>query len=88
MQLQIINSIVVVCTVLSGKELHRQVGVGKVMSSGSLGGEMVSTLERSARDVGSTPALSTIVPIFIIPTKLVPWPGSCWTLHEPTLYIR
>ena len=35
---------VVVFTDLSGKELHRQVGVGTVVTSGSLGGGMVNTL--------------------------------------------
>ena len=32
---------IVVCTHLSGKELHRQEGVGTVVTSGSLGGVMV-----------------------------------------------
>ena len=40
---------VVVYSDLSGKEPHRQVGVGRVMTSGSLGGVMVSTLARNAR---------------------------------------
>ena len=35
---------VVVCTDLSGKEPHRQVGVGRVVTSGSLGGVMVSVV--------------------------------------------
>ena len=33
---------VVVCTDLSGKEPHTEVGVGRVIVSGSLGGVMVS----------------------------------------------
>ena len=33
---------VVVCTDLWGKELHRQVGVGMVVTSGSLPGEIVA----------------------------------------------
>ena len=33
--------IVVVCTDLSGKKPHRQVGVGKVIATGSLGSVMV-----------------------------------------------
>ena len=40
----------VVCTDLTGKELHGQVGV---VTSGSLYGVMVSTLAWNARDVGS-----------------------------------
>ena len=43
--------IVVVLTDLWGKEPHKQVGVGRVMASGSLGGVMVSTLTWNARDV-------------------------------------
>ena len=35
---------VVVCTDLSGKELHRQVGVGMVMISRSLAGVMVNVV--------------------------------------------
>ena len=35
---------VVVCTDLSAKEPHRQVGVDRVMISGSLGGVMVSVV--------------------------------------------
>ena len=31
----------VVCTELSGKTRHRQVGVGRVVTSGNIGGEMV-----------------------------------------------
>ena len=58
---------VVVCTHLSGKDPHRQVAVGKVVRSGSLGGVMISALAWNAREVGSIPALSTIFPIFIIP---------------------
>ena len=51
---------------------HIQVAVGTVVTVGSLGGVMVSTLARNARDVGSIPTLGTILPIFIIPTILVP----------------
>ena len=35
---------VVVCTDLSGKEPHRLVGVGRVVTSGSLGGVMVGVI--------------------------------------------
>ena len=62
--------IVVVCTNLSGKEPHRQAGIGKVVTSGSLGDVMVSTLAQNARGVGSIPALGTIFPIFITSTTL------------------
>ena len=60
-----------VCTDLSCKEQHRQVGIGSVITSDSLGGEMVSTLAWNARDVGLIPILGSIFPIFIIPTTLV-----------------
>ena len=52
---------VVVSTELSGKELHRQVGMGMVMTSGSLAGVMVNN---TARYVGSLSILGTTVPIF------------------------
>ena len=51
---------VVVCTNLSGKELHRQVGVGRVLASGCLGGVMVSTLARDIRGMLSTRAMLVI----------------------------
>ena len=60
---------VVGCTDLSGKELHRQVGMGKMVTSVSLGGIMVSTLAWNARDVGSI--LGTVFPIFITPMIFV-----------------
>ena len=47
--------VLVVCTDLSAKTPPRQVGIGRVVTSGSLGGVMVSTLARSARDVSSAP---------------------------------
>ena len=59
---------VAVCT----KEPHTQVNVGIVMTSGSLYGEMVVHQPPNARDVGSSPALGTIFPIFITPMTLVP----------------
>ena len=52
-----VNSIVLVWTDLWGNEQHRQVGVGVMMTSGGLGGVMVSTLAWSTRDVGSILAL-------------------------------
>ena len=51
---------VAVCTDISGKELHRQVGMGKTVTSRA----QVSTLA-NVRGVRSTPALSTIFHIFI-----------------------
>ena len=38
--------------VFSGTEPNRQVGVGRVVTLGSLDGRMSSTLAREARDVG------------------------------------
>ena len=66
------ETIVIVGTDLSasGKELHRQVGVGTVVTSGSLGGVMVNIPAWNARDVGSIPSLGTIFPIFITPTTI------------------
>ena len=58
---------VVVCTDLSGKELHRQVGVARVVTSRSLGGVIVSTLAWNARGVHSIPALGAILSTFIPP---------------------
>ena len=65
----IINTIIV-CTDLSGKELHRQVGVGIVMTSGSLCGVMVEQWLWNARDVGLSPALGTVFSIVITPTTI------------------
>ena len=44
------ESSVVVCTELSGKEAQRQVDAGKVVTSGSIGGIMVSRMTQNARD--------------------------------------
>ena len=41
-----------VCTDLSGKEPHRQLGIDKVMIYGTLVGVVVKTLAGSARGVG------------------------------------
>ena len=49
-----------VYTDLSGKELHRQVGVGTVVTAGNLGREMVSMLARIERDVSLIAAPGTI----------------------------
>ena len=62
---------VVVCTDLSGKEPHRQVGMDSMVTWEGLGGEIISTLAQNARDVGSIPTLGIIFPIFITPMTLV-----------------
>ena len=60
---------VAVCSDLPGKEPHRQVGVGSMVTSGSLGSLMVSTLAQNARGVGSIPTLGPIFHIFITATS-------------------
>ena len=62
--------IVIVCIDLSGNELHRQVSIGIVVTSGNLYGVMVRIQAQNARDVGSLPALGTIFPIFITPMTI------------------
>ena len=63
--------IVVNYTNLSGKKLHRQVGVGWVVTSGSLRSEMVRTLPWNERDVGLIHVLGAIFPISITPMSFV-----------------
>ena len=65
------HNAVVVCTDLSGKKLHIQVGAGTVVTSGSLCSVMVSTLARNSRGVDSIPAVGAILPIFITPTTML-----------------
>ena len=74
---------VVVCTDLSGKEPHSNVGVVTVVTSGSLGGVMVSILVQNARDAGSIPSIGTICLIFIAPMTYIHI-YACKCLH---LYI-
>ena len=57
-----------VCTDLYSKEPHRQLGLGNVVTPGSLSGEIVSTLAQNARDVGSIPALGAIFSHFHQPS--------------------
>ena len=57
--------LIAVCTDLSGKEPHRQVGVGKMVTSGSLGGVMVGILARNASDVSLIAALGAMFTIFV-----------------------
>ena len=61
---------VVVYADLLGKEPHRQVSGGPIVTSGSLGDEMVNPLIQNARDLGSIPALCAIFPTFITPTHI------------------
>ena len=51
--------------------VSRYLGIRIVVASGSLCGVVVNMLAWNARDVGLIPALSTIFPMFIIPTPLV-----------------
>ena len=53
------------------QESHRQLSVGKMVTSRSLGGEMVSPLSWNLKDVGSNPDLGTIFLISITPTRQV-----------------
>ena len=57
----------VVCTDLSGKEPHRQVDMGRVVTSGRIDGVMLSTLAWNAMEAVSIPAVGTLVIIFITP---------------------
>ena len=55
----------------SGKKLHRLVGMDRVVTSESLGGEMIRTFVHNAADVGSTLTLGAVHTIFIIPMTLL-----------------
>ena len=44
--------------------------MSSIVTSGNIGGVMVSTLAWIARDVGSIPTLGTILPIFITLTTV------------------
>ena len=63
------NNSVFVCSDLSGREPHKQVGAGIVVRSRNIGGVMPSTLARNAIYVGSIPALGTIFPLSAHPPK-------------------
>ena len=67
--------------------------MGRVVTSRRLGGLMVSTLARNARDVGLIPPLGAVYHVFIIShevplrqVKIV----VCWGLHPINIkgYIR
>ena len=60
-----------VCTDVSGKKLHIQVGVGTLVRPGSLGSIMVSTQARHARGGGSIRVLNEIFPIGITPMPML-----------------
>ena len=57
----------VVCTDLSGKEPHKEVDIDRVIASGSLGGVIVSSVARTAKELGSIPTLGAIFPTFTLP---------------------
>ena len=56
---------VVVCIDLSVKEPHTQLGVGRVVTSGTQCGEMIRTLAQKVRDLGTIPALGATFRIYI-----------------------
>ena len=70
----------IACTHLLDKELHRHTEVGRMMTSGSLGGERVSTLARNTRDVGSISALTAVFPIFIA-SMTIDLHMEWWAIH-------
>ena len=62
-----------VCTDLSGKEPHGQVGVGRMVTAGSPHGVIVSTVAQNARDVAfwAIPAPGTFpIPITLNDTRI------------------
>ena len=59
------RSSMLLCNDLSGNELHRQAGMGSMVTSQSTVGVMVCRKAGNAGDVDSSPALGTIFPIFI-----------------------
>ena len=73
---------------LTGKELHRLVGIGLVLTS-IRRVYLVSTLAQNGRDVGSIPTLDTIFPIFIKPMTrvvliMIPYKlCAVWLLNLP-----
>ena len=56
---------------LSGKEPYIQVCVDMVMTSGSLGGVMVTILAQNAMYVDSSLGLGTMFPIVNTPTRIL-----------------
>ena len=82
----------VVCTDLSGKERHRQVGMDRVMTSRSPGGVMISTLVWDTGGVGSNPALGATFPISLTPMTVCTLPMNAielsLKLHVPMTAIH
>ena len=60
---------VLVCTDLWGMELHREVGVGIVVTSGKPMWCNDCTLAQNAKDVGLSSTLGTVFPMFITPRQ-------------------
>ena len=74
---------VVDCNDFTGKELHRQVGVGTVMTLGILGSVMVSTLPQNPRRIGSIPALGAVFSHSITPTTAHVYTESDYPYYRP-----
>ena len=70
------------------------VGTVMVMTTGSLGGVMVSTLVQNAIDVGSIPTLGAVFPIFVSPhdigavTRILYKLCTVWLLNLPCVFIH
>ena len=84
----------VFCADLSGKELHRQVGVYGLLTSGSLGSVMVSLLGWNAGNACLIPILGKYFPIFIILMTLVVVTiilyklCTVWMVNLPCVYVH
>ena len=77
-----------VCTDLSDQEPHIQLGMGKVVTSGSLSGDMVSTQACNARDVGLVPILGILFLGFITSRNTgVVTRFLVWLLNLPSVFI-
>ena len=80
---------VVVCTDLWGKELHRQVDAGIMVTSGKPTWCNGYTLAWDARYVGSSPVLGTVFLIFITPTTyIVRITKICQLMHALDVDIK
>ena len=80
-----ITCVVVVCTDFSGREPHRQVDVGRMVTSQSLGGVIVNTPTWNAGEGGSIPALGAIFPIFITTRDTGSMTRTVYKLHTVSL---
>ena len=74
-------------TDISCKELHRPVGIGRVVTSGSLSGLMVCTLARNPRDMDLISALGAIFSISITPVTMVSGQAMRCVFIKSTLYM-